>query len=113
MIKLYQIVITKEIAKRVNAGETIAKFEASRDAMCFGEFTGREHYDHVADLDTDDLDDAFRIGNIGPESSITRHDRMHSVSVGDVLVKADGTAHIVKACGFELLPFDASRKFVW
>jgi len=44
-------------------------------------------YEHVATLDTDDLNEAFEIGNIGPEEKITRLKSMHSVSVGDVLVR--------------------------
>lgn len=44
-------------------------------------------YEHVATLDTDDLNEAFEIGNIGPEEKITRLKPMHSVSVGDVLVR--------------------------
>jgi hypothetical protein len=44
-------------------------------------------YKQVCTIDTDDLNEAFEIGNIGPEEKITRLDRMHSLSVGDVLVR--------------------------
>ena len=59
-------------------------------------------YEHVADLDTDDLQKAFEIGNIGPEEAYTRYKPMHSLSVGDILVK-DGVAHIVADFGFDKL----------
>jgi len=103
MIKLYQIRITKEIARRVNLGETVAEYTAHCDASMLGKFPGRGFYGHVADLATDDLDMAFQIGNIGPEASITRHAPMHSVSVGDVLVREDGSAVIVASFGFNAI----------
>ena len=62
-----------------------------------------EKYEHVADLAVDTLNDAFRVGNIGPEEKITRHsDRIHSLSVGDILEK-DGEKFIVARAGFEKL----------
>lgn len=101
MYKLYQIRLSKEIAKRVNAGEQVPEYKAHLDASCLGEFPGKQWYTHVADLDALDLDHCFEIGNIGPEKSITRHDLMHSISVGDVLVSPKGAAHIVKSIGFD------------
>lgn len=56
-----------------------------------------DHYVHVADLDCDTLDQAFEIGNIGPEHKYTRHARMHSVSVGDVLRYEDSDELLVVA----------------
>jgi hypothetical protein len=100
MIKLFQIRITKEIARRVNACEKVTEYTAYCDASMLGKFPGREFYGHVADLAVNDLDDAFTVGNIGPEEKITRHAPMHSVSVGDVLVTEDGRAVIVASCGF-------------
>ena len=54
-------------------------------------------YEHVATLDTDDLNKAFEIGNIGPEEKITRLKPMHSVSVGDVLVREGADDRLVGA----------------
>lgn len=101
MIKLFQISLTREDCRRVNAGESLPKYTAHLNASCFGEFPGREFYAHVADLAVNELEHGFQVGNIGPEESITRHAPMHSVSVGDVLVLEDERAFIVKACGFE------------
>jgi len=48
---------------------------------------------HVADIRADDVTDVFKIGNMGPEENITRHERMSSVSVGNVAISTeDGTA---------------------
>lgn len=65
-----------------------------------------EHYEHVADLDVEDLDEAFEVGNIGPEEKYTRYKRMHSVSVGDILVKETGEAFVVASFGFDQIESD-------
>ena len=58
-------------------------------------------YEHVATLETDDLNQAFEIGNIGPEEKITRLDRMHSLSVGDVLMReGENDLLVVAPSGF-------------
>ena len=62
-----------------------------------------KHYEHVADLDASDLNEAFQIGNIGPEEAYTRYKPMHSVSVGDILVTEDNSVHIVASFGFDKL----------
>ncbi len=60
-------------------------------------------YEHVADLDVDTLNDAFKVGNIGPEEKITRYsDRIHSLSIGDIL-EVDGEKFIVGRAGFDKL----------
>lgn len=108
-MKLYQITISREESREINRAanpHAIPKYKAHCDASILGKFPGREFYAHVADLATNDLDAAFEIGNIGPESSITRHAPMHSVSVGDVLVLDDGSAHIVASVGFNPIDFN-------
>lgn len=105
-MKVFQINITREMVKAINAGESVPAYKAHLDAM-FGEYNPdhREFYTHVADFPTDDLDRAFEIGNIGPEAGIVHHHRWHSVSVGDVLVKDDGRAFIVQSFGFGEIKF--------
>ena len=71
--------------------------------MGFDPIANIEHYEHVADLDASDLNEAFQIGNIGPEEAYTRFKPMHSVSVGDILVTEDNTVHIVASFGFDKL----------
>jgi len=57
-------------------------------------------YDIVCEIEAADLDEVFEIGNIGPEEKITRLDRMHSVSVGDVIRDDRGRCFVVASVGF-------------
>ena len=59
------------------------------------------HYNKVSEIVADDLDEVFEIGNIGPEDKITRLDRMHSISVGDVIEDEEHRLFVVKSFGFE------------
>lgn len=61
-----------------------------------------DKYVHVADLNVNTLDEAFEVGNIGPEEKYTRYSRMHSVSVGDIL-EMDGIKYVVAIFGFDRL----------
>ena len=76
------------------------------DGMMFGKVdpsTFLKHHEVVCEIEADDLDEVFHIGNVGPESSIKRIKEMHSVSVGDVIRDEDGKCFIVKGVGFERL----------
>jgi len=66
-----------------------------------------KYYEAVCNIDADTLDGVFHIGNMGPEESIERLGKMHSVSVGDVIRDNDlGTYYMVDAEGFtQLLSF--------
>ena len=57
-------------------------------------------YTKVAEVVADDLNHVFEVGNIGPEDRITRLDQMHSISVGDIIVDAEGNASAVAKFGF-------------
>ena len=62
-----------------------------------------DKYVHVADLDAKTLNEAFEVGNIGPEEKIVRHsDSIHSLSVGDIL-EVDGEKFMVARRGFDSL----------
>ena len=61
-----------------------------------------DKYVHVADLDVETLNEAFEVGNIGPEEKYTRFSSMHSVSIGDIL-ELDGEKFIVGRRGFDNL----------
>jgi len=98
MIKVYQI------PSKVMEKQKIFPFSYG-----MGKFNIHEHLDkyvHVADLDANTLDEAFEIGNVGPEEKYTRYARMHSVSVGDILVEETGQAHVVASFGFDELESD-------
>ena len=63
-------------------------------------------YVHVADLAVNSLDEAFEVGNIGPEDKYTRYKSMHSVSVGDILVDENNKPFVVASFGFDELDCD-------
>ena len=62
-----------------------------------------EAYEEVCEIEANDLDEVFEVGNIGPESKIKRYTRMHSVSVGDVIQTEKNQLFVVKGFGFERL----------
>jgi len=100
MIKVYQI----------PSAEMKNMYPASPFMYGMGpSFNINEHinkYVHVADLAVDTLDDAFEVGNIGPESKYTRHKPMHSISVGDILVDENNKPFVVAPAGFDELDHD-------
>ena len=95
MIKVYQVSSEnhKEMYPNTPFSYGIGKFDPIANIS---------KYEHVADLDAQDLNEAFEVGNIGPESKYTRHKPMHSISVGDILVD-DSKVSIVASCGFDTL----------
>ena len=64
------------------------------------------YYTHVADIDANDMEDAFYIHN-NPhgdpilEEQITRYGIQHSMSVGDILVAEDGGLYMCDPMGFK------------
>lgn len=64
-----------------------------------------ENYEIVADIEADNLEEVFAIGNnMGDEAKITRYAKMHSVSVGDV-IRDDENVFLVAMFGFEKIYF--------
>ena len=62
-------------------------------------------YKPVAKIKAEDLEQIFEIGNIGPEENIERLDRMHSVSVGDLVFDPNTGIYLyVDSFGFGELP---------
>ena len=61
------------------------------------------YYTHVSNIEAEGLEGVFEVGNIGPESSIERLGKMHSVSVADVVETPEGVRHVVASVGFEQL----------
>ena len=74
------------------------------DAITFGQLDVDyylENYEIVADIEADNLEEVFAIGNnMGDEAKITRYAKMHSVSVGDV-IRDDENVFVVAMFGFE------------
>ena len=57
-------------------------FQPTREAIV----AAWDMYDIACYIKAEDCDEVFQIGNIGPEEHIERVSRMHSISVGDVIV---------------------------
>jgi len=70
-------------------------------------------YKEVCEIEADSLDEVFEIGNIGPESKIERLDRMHSISVGDVIMTETYECYVVKGVGFERLAMSSPNGRQW
>jgi len=70
-------------------------------------------YEEVAAIEAKDLNEVFKIGNIGPESKIERFGRMHSISVGDVIRNDKYECYIVKPIGFERLGMASTNGRQW
>ena len=112
-----QVPMNKEIYDFVNkhghesAIKMYPQYEARMKIQFFG--SGNflawmsEYFVPVCQIDADTLDQVFEIGNIGPESKMVRLERMHSVSVGDVIrCNRTDTYHMVDNYGFtQLLSF--------
>lgn len=75
-------------------------FEDSETATTASTAWDKGLYTHVANITAADYNEVFEIGNIGPEQNIERLARMHSISVGDVIVGEDGTIVVVANVGF-------------
>ena len=87
----------------------VATYDDKDISSLVREALDRGFYDHVADIEATDLDDAFRVGNVGPEEAITRHAQMHSISVGDVIEDPDTDFKmhwVVLPTGFAPVSFD-------
>ncbi|HIG43921.1 MAG TPA: hypothetical protein EYQ14_25825 [Gammaproteobacteria bacterium] len=60
------------------------------------------NYNHVATVDTDDLEEVFNICNfeVDCEGKLTRHAQMYSASVGDIIIDDEKRMHMIDMSGF-------------
>ena len=72
-------------------------------------------YKEVCEIEAEDLDEVFEIGNIGPDEKIRRFDfaPMHSISVGDVIMTETYECYVVAPFGFERLPMSSPNGRQW
>jgi hypothetical protein len=103
MIKVYQIRLTGAEVAAINRGEETEKskayfarsFERTFKAEMF------EHYTHVANVYTDDMEQAFHEMNTWEdETMVERLGRCSSMSVGDILELEDGSKYRCASFGF-------------
>ena len=81
--------------------ETTVKVRPTTDAVR----AAWHMYSKACYIMADEMDDVFRIGNIGPEDCIERIGYMHSISVGDVIINThDKRMFYVDSLGFKQLP---------
>ena len=83
-----------------NGGAYTARLETTFKGSLGYKAEHMQYYKPVCNIDAEDLDAVFKIGNIGPEEKIVRLDRMHSVSVGDIIEDPTGEFHMVDDFGF-------------
>ena len=113
---IYQIRITSAESDEINSMENSRanhpKFKAQTHAQ-FEEWNevNSEFYEHVANIEANDLEQVFRISNCpwereGLKSPIEPIAPMHSLSVGDIVVDENGTQWGVERYGFNKIhPF--------
>lgn len=104
--EIRQINLTDEQINEVNAANGVypkfyskylnTTFRPTADAI----LDAIDMYETVAYIEADSLEGVFNIGNMGPESSIERIRRMHSLSVGDIVIDEDGKWFFVDSFGF-------------
>ena len=106
MIKVYQIRLTDTEVDAVNNGETFPRAQAyfGREFERTFKAENFQYYTHVANVHTNDMEDAFRVMNLWEQPELV--DRLgpcSSMSVGDILELEDGSLHRVASFGFTAL----------
>lgn len=107
---IFQINFTEKQIKEINNSDSRPAFymqylDTTFRPTAVAIAKARKQYKKVATIEADNLEQVFEIGNIGPESKITRHAPMHSISVGDVVVDSNGAAKFVAPFGFKNVVF--------
>jgi hypothetical protein len=106
MIKVYQIRLTDAEVDLINAdGEYTPRIKAFFDRSFESTFKAEnvQYYDHVATVDTDDMEEAFRAMNLWDDSAaVIKNGPCSSMSVGDLL-EVDGKMFRCSSFGFTSL----------
>lgn len=114
MIKVYQIQLTDEEIASANRGDgayTHPKIKAYFDRSFDRTFNAEnfQYYTHVANVQVDSMDAAFRAMNLWEEDeNFFKIDRVvdvrcSSMSVGDILELENGQRYRVASFGFDLI----------
>lgn len=102
---IFQINLSQDQVEMVNSSRERPEFYARYLATKIKPtaeviMDARSQYRKVALIVAKDWDQVFEIGNIGPIERIVKFGPMHSVSVGDVIVREDGVCKFVDSVGF-------------
>ena len=106
MIKVYQIQLTDVEITIANSGGNSPRLKAYFDRMFGLSFKAEnfQYYDHVANVDTDNMDDAFGLMNLWDDvSKVEKLGPCSSMSVGDILEMEDGKLYRCASFGFTLI----------
>jgi hypothetical protein len=106
MIKVYQIRLTDAEVDAINRDESFAKAKAFFDREFDRLFKAEnfQYYTHVANVHTNDMEDAYRAMNLWEQpEQVDRLGPCSSMSVGDILELEDGSRHRVASFGFTAL----------
>jgi len=107
MIKVYQIQLTDQEIDAINRGETFPKAKAFLDRSFDSMFKAEnfQHYTHVANVDVDGFEQAFRAMNLWEDDEhfdrVERLGLCSSMSVGDIVADHDGTLYRCASFGFK------------
>lgn len=104
MIKVYQIQLSDAEIAAVNNGETSDRIKAYFDRSFDRTFKAEnlQYYTHVANVDTNDMEEAFSLMNLwNDESKVERLVPCSSMSVGDILVIECGWIYRCASMGFD------------
>lgn len=104
MIKVYQFQLTDAEINAINSGEESEKFTAyfgrSFERTFKPEFL--QYYTHVANVDTNDMEEAFQLMNLWEdETKVEKLGPCSSMSVGDILVLECGWIYRCASFGFD------------
>ena len=109
MLKVYQIVLTDLEITIANQGGSTPKLKAFFDRTFESTFDPKnfEHYTHVANVDVDGFEQAFRVMNLWEDDEnfdrvkiVTESGRCSSMSVGDIIADHDGKLYRCASFGF-------------
>ena len=104
MIKVYQIQLTNEEVDAINRDESFPKAKAFFDRSFDRLFKAEnfQYYTHVANVDTDDMEEAFRAMNLWDDAAVVQKVGLwcSSMSVGDIIEDRDGKLYRCASFGF-------------
>lgn len=106
MIKVFQIQLTDAEVDAINRDESFPKAKAFFDRSLDSRFKAEnfQYYTHVANVDTDNMDEAFRAMNLWDDAAeVQKLGPCSSMSVGDILEIENGQRYRCASMGFELI----------
>lgn len=106
MLKVFQIQLTNEEVDIINSdGEYTPKIKAFFSRVFDSNFNASnfQYYTHVANVATDDMEEAFRAMNLWDDAAEVQKvaTRCSSMSVGDIIENEQGERFVCASFGFD------------